>query len=280
MNVLPKISIVTPSFNQGEFIESTIRSVIGQGYPNLEYIIIDGGSTDGTVEIIKKYEAQLTYWISEPDKGQSDALNKGFSKATGELFYWINSDDYLVPNVLHKIGRYNWTKNLGAVVGIGHIINLNKQVIYTPKYYDPITTKDLFEWNDGKDFMQPACFFTKTAWDNCGPLNSELYFCMDVDLWIKISKKFKIQRINEVIAHAYGHEEAKTTSEEDRMRLETYLMIASHGGFEPAKIGLERFYHKSTTKRLTSDQVLEEFTFKKLLKLSIKKLRSTLSAKK
>ena len=101
----PRISIVTPSFNQGKYIEQTIQSVLSQNYPNLEYIIIDGGSTDGTVEIIKKYEQQLTYWISEPDKGQTDAINKGFAKCTGEIFNWINSDDYYSPNSLHIVAE-------------------------------------------------------------------------------------------------------------------------------------------------------------------------------
>ena len=90
----PKISIVTPSFNQGKYIEQTIQSVLTQNYPNLEYIIIDGGSTDKTVDIIKKYEQQLSYWVTEPDKGQTDAINKGFAKCTGEIFNWINSDDF------------------------------------------------------------------------------------------------------------------------------------------------------------------------------------------
>ncbi len=101
----PKISIVTPSFNQVEYIEETIRSVICQGYPNLEYIIIDGVSTDGSVEIIKKYEDYLTYWVSEPDRGQAHAINKGILKITGDIFGWINSDDLLLPNSLSKVAK-------------------------------------------------------------------------------------------------------------------------------------------------------------------------------
>src|SRR4051812_48252088 len=102
---LPKISIVTPTLNQGNFIEETILSVIGQNYPNLEYIILDGGSTDNTIEIIKKYEKHLAYWSSEPDKGQSDAINKGFKIATGDILGWINSDDYYMPGIFNHIGN-------------------------------------------------------------------------------------------------------------------------------------------------------------------------------
>ena len=111
----PRISIVTPSYNQGQFIEETIRSVLQQGYPNLEYIIIDGGSTDNSVEIIKKYEEYLTYWVSEPDDGQYDAINKGFSRATGEIMAWLNSDDMYVPwtfktvaEIFDKFEFVNW----------------------------------------------------------------------------------------------------------------------------------------------------------------------------
>lgn len=268
----PKISIVTPSYNQGAFLEETIQSVLSQNYPNLEYIIIDGGSSDQSIEIIKKYESKLSYWVSEKDKGQSDAINKGFKKATGEIFYWLNSDDFLLPRSLEKIANYNWSKDLGLLVGIGEIINLKREIIYTPNYYTPIKTRDLFNWTDGKDFMQPASFFTKEAWSKCGPLNLDLNFCMDVDFWIKISKEFKIERINATIAHAYAHENAKTTAEVKQMKLETYLMISSHGGFFDAKKGLFDFFKKSINRKITSDEVLSQFGLKKLFKLFLKKL--------
>ncbi|MDV7187442.1 glycosyltransferase family 2 protein [Lutibacter sp. TH_r2] len=272
MNNYPKISIVTPSYNQGKFIEKTIQSVLDQDYPNFEYIIIDGGSTDETVEIIKKYQNKLHYWVSEKDNGQSDAINKGFLKATGDIYYWINSDDYLLPNTFKTIGEYTWGKEIGAVVGIGHIININDTVVYTPEYYNPITTKSLFKWSNKKDFMQPACFFTKQAWEQCGPLNESLFFCMDVDLWIKISKTFKLDRIEQSFAHAYTHPTAKTTAEVDKMKLETCLMVASHGGFEEAKVELDKFYEKIRTEKIKSNMVLEHFNFKKLLKLTLKKI--------
>src|SRR5712672_634542 len=100
----PKISLVTPSFNQGSFLEETIRSVLDQNYPNLEYVVIDGGSTDGSVEIIKKYERRLTWWISAPDGGQYEAINKGFARTTGEIMAWLNADDKYLPWTLSVVG--------------------------------------------------------------------------------------------------------------------------------------------------------------------------------
>lgn len=122
-NELPKISIVTPSFNQGKYLEKTILSVLEQDYPNLEYIIIDGGSTDNSVEIIKKYEKHLAYWVSEPDRGQSHAINKGFGHATGEILGWLNSDDYYAPGAPQAIAEaFLANPDVGAIVGAGEFL--------------------------------------------------------------------------------------------------------------------------------------------------------------
>src|SRR4051812_42913167 len=124
MPLFPKISIVTPSFNQGQYIEQTILSIINQGYPNLEYIIIDGGSTDNTFDIIKKYEKHITYWVSEADDGQSNALNKGLAKCTGDIFNWINSDDYLEQGTLFLIADiFNQDPATSLICGFGSIFN-------------------------------------------------------------------------------------------------------------------------------------------------------------
>lgn len=269
----PKISIVTPSYNQGNFIEETITSVLAQQYPNLEYIVIDGGSTDNTLAILKKYDKQITYWVSEPDQGQSDAINKGFAKATGTIFGWLNSDDYLLPKALFHIANANWKPDIGAVVGIGHKVALNKNIVYTPQYYENITTEKLFLWTKGKNFMQPSCFFSKNAWDTCGPLNTELNYCMDVALWIAISKQFKFLRIPQQIAHAYIHEQAKTTADVEQMLMETYLMIASMDGLKTARNLLFDFYNKEQKRLLSTNTLKNTHSIKTLVKAILKKLR-------
>lgn len=269
-NKFPKISIITPSYNQADFLEETIQSVLNQEYPNLEYIIIDGGSTDTSVDIIKKYEKHLDFWVSEKDNGQSDAINKGLNRATGDILTWLNSDDYLLPGALNTISRQDWGPETGAVVGIGHKVDLQKQIIYTPPYYEPITTTSMYLWTKGKNFMQPAAFFSKKAWDTCGPLNENLHYCMDGDLFIKISKQFKIRRVRADLAHAYAHDLAKTTADREKMFLEIFLMIASHGGVVEARELLFDY-----AERLKSDQIKASF-----LKRAVRKMKRVLKGTK
>jgi len=231
----PIISVVIPSYNQGAFIEKTIRSVLMQNYPSLELIVIDGGSTDQSVDIIQKYADFLDYWVSEKDRGQADAINKGLNRATGDILYWINSDDYLLPEALYHIGSFDWNTDMGALVGIGHKVDIHGQVQYTPKVPE-LGYKTFLNWVGYGNFMQPACFFSSRAWKDCGPLNENLHYCLDVDLWLKISQKYTFIKIEQDLAHAYIHPDAKTTAERERSRAETALLIATYpGGFEPAR---------------------------------------------
>ncbi len=180
----PKISIVTPSYNQGQFIEETIRSVLLQGYPNLEYIVVDGGSDDETVEILERYDPWIDKWVSEPDEGQSDAINKGFNRATGEIFAWLNSDDYYASGAFTTMARAfsSYGDEVGALVGTGHKVNETGEVVYTPEGSD-LTHEAFLNWLSGGSFMQPACFFRQEAWERCGPLRTDLRYSMDVDFF-------------------------------------------------------------------------------------------------
>lgn len=179
----PKITIVTPSFNQGVFIEETILSIINQNYPNLEYIIIDGGSTDNTIEIIKKYEKHITYWISEKDDGQADAINKGMLKASGVLFNWINSDDILIEGTLNKIAKL-YSEEIGCYCGsvINFNINGDLNIIYNTNISYQTILNGTFSWH------QPGVWFRKDVLNNI-KISSDYHFAFDYKMMLDIFKK-------------------------------------------------------------------------------------------
>lgn len=225
----PKISIVTPSYNQGVFLEKTIRSVLLQGYPNLEYFIIDGGSTDNSIEVIKKYEPWITKWVSEKDRGQSHAINKGFAEATGDLLGWLNSDDYFLPGALFKLAKaYLETPSVGAVYGQGHIVDERGAIVHTPKLV-PVTRESLFGWCFGNDFMQPSCLFTRKAWKEVGPLDERLNFALDVEYWIRIATRFEFKRIIDVLSVSLSHPKAKTTAMREKSHAELAFICMRYG---------------------------------------------------
>lgn len=182
-----KISIVTPSFNQAQFLERTILSVLNQNYPNLEYIIIDGGSTDGSVNIIKKYERYLAYWVSEKDKGQADAIHKGFEKSTGEILAWINSDDTYLPGVFLKIiKKFNKTPEADLVFGNIYIVDENDKRIRDLRF----TNFDFFilVYESG-NLHQTGTFWTRKIYRRVGGLNCRYIFCMDYDFFCRVAQK-------------------------------------------------------------------------------------------
>lgn len=205
----PKITVITPSYNQGQYIEDTILSIINQDYPNLEYIIIDGGSTDNTVEIIKKYSDRIQYWVSEKDKGQSNAINKGLHKATGDIINWINSDDQLAPGALAAIARH-FTANPGAALVHGRIEYFGE----TKNYYSVnLPKKDLETRYAAHICMpQPGCFFSRQLIDEQGYLDESLHFSMDTDLFLRAGLNYPIVQIDEVIARFRLHSASKSVS--------------------------------------------------------------------
>ncbi len=224
----PRISIVTPSLNQGLFIEETIRSVLLQGYPDLEYIIIDGGSTDDSVEIIEKYERWLAFWVSERDRGQSHAINKGFSKASGKIYSWLNSDDYLTQNALKNVAlAYASSGKGGAWCGGCLRVDLNSKVL-RKIWPNRLVMEAIADWPKN-NYAQSACFFSKEAWHKCGPLDEDLCYVMDLDLWIKIAKTFPIVRVNSLLSADHVHEKAKTQRDRAQMYAEIFLVQMRHG---------------------------------------------------
>jgi glycosyltransferase involved in cell wall biosynthesis len=180
--IFPKVSIVTPSYNQANFLEETLLSVLNQNYPNLEYIVVDGGSTDGSIDIIKKYENQLAWWDSAPDNGQSDAINKGFSHATGEIFNWVNSDDLLCPGAVRMAVHFlQKHPDCELVFGDRLVIDGKSTIIETyeaPSYshwFPPLLSK----------IPQEAAFFTANIWKKVNGLDTTLDYVLDTDLWYR-----------------------------------------------------------------------------------------------
>ena len=224
----PKISIVTPSFNQGLYIEQTIKSVLDQGYPNLEYIIIDGGSSDNSAEIIKKYENQLHYWISEPDNGQTHAITKGLMKATGLLFNWINSDDLLEEKSLFKIAKvYNEFPNVEVIIGNykefseKHVVNIQYKSVRN-SFYETVKFPVI---------KQPCTFYKLDVVRSRVKLNPELHYAMDYDLWIRylcLSGISKVVEIPDYLAMFRIHEESKTSKLSENFKMEIENIYADY----------------------------------------------------
>ena len=237
----PRISVVTPSYNQGPYLEKTIRSVLSQGYPNLEYIVIDGGSTDQSVDIIRKYEPWIDFWVSERDRGQSHAINKGLDMATGELLGWLNSDDYYLPGALFKVAQaYLENTSAGAIYGHGHIADLAGHVVHKARTFE-VNINNLFEWfAGGAEFMQPSCFFTSQAWLKCGPLAEDLQYAMDLDLWIKIAGIYKFQKVDELLSISLRHDDAKTYAYAEHSYLDVAMVYIRHGREDKARAVLEK----------------------------------------
>jgi len=177
----PRVSIVTPSYNQAQFIEETIRSVLLQGYPDLEYIIIDGGSTDGSVEIIRKYEPWLAYWVSEKDRGQSHALNKGFRRATGEVIGWLNADDIYAPNAFYALRAFRERPGAGIIYSDCLWIDEESQLIGAHR----TGVYSLERLAAGGILQTPAVFFKQSLLEKAGYLDESLHYAMDTDFWLR-----------------------------------------------------------------------------------------------
>lgn len=225
---LPKISIITPSFNQGKYLEQTILSVITQNYPNLEYIIIDGGSTDDSLKTIKKYENCLAYWVSEPDKGQSEAINKGLKQATGEIVNWLNSDDYYEPETFNKVAESFSDSQINIVSGKGRLFKEKVTLGFTKGV-------DVYKENLAKTIGwlrmdQPETFFRKKVIDEIGLLDERLQYLMDRDWWLKYLLRYGIEgicQIEVVLVNFRLHEDSKTNLKRNDFEIDHHSFFYS-----------------------------------------------------
>jgi glycosyltransferase involved in cell wall biosynthesis len=208
-STFPKVSIITPSYNQARYLEECIQSVLEQDYPNIEYIIIDGGSTDGSVEILQKYSDRLAHWVSEPDNGQSAGINKGLRRATGDIWAWLNSDDYYMPGAVSKAAAFlEGHPDTGIVYGDCN--EVAKDGSFLCKRTPPI-----FKYTDFllslEDFIpSSSTFVTRPVYEHVGEMDETMHFLMDHDYWLRAGSVTKIGYLPEILSSFRVYPEAKS----------------------------------------------------------------------
>ena len=224
------VSIITPSYNQGRFIRETIESVLSQDYDNIEYIVVDGVSTDNSLDIIKEYQGRLTY-ISEKDHGQSDAINKGFKMARGDIVAWLNSDDVYEPHCISRaVEEFQKNDKLGLVYGDGYIIDEDSNKLKVFEYTEEFDYWKLVNFWDY--IMQPATFFKRETLQKVGYLDVNLHYCMDWDLWIKLAAVSEVKYIPELLACSREYGDTKTSTGGDKRLKEIIGLLQKYSGKE------------------------------------------------
>ena len=264
----PKISIVTPSFNQAQFIEETILSVINQNYPNLEYIIIDGGSTDGSVEIIRKYEKYLTYWVSEPDNGHGHALNKGFAKTTGEIMAWINSDDKYYPWTFSTVAEiFNHHADICWITGVPAFYDDKGRLNHVQKVY-----KNKFDYLIGnyKWIQQESTFWRRNLWNTSGAKINENYKLMvDGELWSRFFLHTELWHLGIILSGYRMHELNRASLNMEKIECEMDTIIAEMNNNINSETSLSlnklSFYITEYEKKLAQKKRFESLSLLKIL---------------
>ena len=239
------VSIVTPSYNQAAFLEQTIQSVLAQEYPHVEYLVIDGGSTDHSVEIIKRYADRLAHWVSEKDNGQADAINKGLRRAKGEILGWLNSDDYYLQGTISAVVQH-FEQNPGVVMVYGDMLAVDGrgQTINVLRYKQ-LSLQDLLCF---QIIGQPSVFFRRSALEKAGLLDTSFHFMLDHHLWVRLAQQGRILHVPQVWSAARYHPQAKNRARAAEFGREAFRILSwaqMQPGLAEALAGVKRRAHAS-----------------------------------
>jgi glycosyltransferase involved in cell wall biosynthesis len=222
----PFVSVITPSYNHAAYLEETIQSVLCQNYPHLEHIIVDGASSDATLKILQRYDTHLR-WLSEPDHGQADAVNKGFRLARGEILGWLNADDTYLPGAIYEVATY-FQRHPDVDVLYGEAYHIDDSGNRIERYHtEPFDAERL---SDICFICQPTVFFRKRVMQDIGPLNDTLHYCMDYEYWIRFAKRYRITYLSTYLANSRLHRNTKTLANQIAVHDEILYMLRQHYG--------------------------------------------------
>jgi len=251
-----KISIIVPSFNQGRFLEETIRSIVSQRWPNLELIVIDGGSTDETLDVIRKHESSIAYWISEPDRGQADAINKGLRRATGDIVTWFGADDVYADGIFAAL-EPAWRKNPRAIYAapVANFYSRGRQTLFRPH---GLTLENVIQyWQRRSLWHDPGLFWSRTAIDAAGEIDTTLHYSFDYDYLIRALQHSGVEYVDRVAAGFRLHRHSKSISQTEQMMAETAAVSQRYWPLlaDVDREGFERSEHAARVRRGASQLI-------------------------
>jgi glycosyltransferase involved in cell wall biosynthesis len=236
MPELPRISVVTPSFNQAEFLEAAMRSVLDQDYPNLEYLVLDGGSTDGSADIIRRYAPRLAYWHSGKDAGQASAIAEGFEKSTGEILCWLNSDDFFLPGALRFVGEF-FRDYRGVDFLYGNRVVIDREGREIGRHWWPWHLTRA-HWALGQPLAQECCFWRRALYEKVGGIDRSKFFIMDYDLFFRMWRAGRFRKTSRYLGALRMHEETKNARSQDIRERELAEAKTRYGLRTPGYLGM------------------------------------------